>query len=136
MTNGILVNKAVNYILSNDETITSYVGDQIFPLLIPINPNDDINKIKFPLIVFARTAINPRYCKDGCYEDEITVQIVVCDKDYFRGCTIADAVREAFEWKRGTIQDINIAEIKLSGVSEATENNIFLQTLTFTLKVG
>lgn len=128
--NGILINKAIYYILSNDDTITGYVGNKIFPMIIPTDTT------VFPHIVFSRTSITPAYCKDGCYDDTVMVSIVVCDKDYFNSCKIAQAVRDALDGKRGTIQEIPLQEIRLTSVSEATVLDVFVQTLTFTIHVG
>lgn len=130
MTSTILIGKAIYSLLKEDTDLESYVGDKIFPMIIPTD------KVQYPWVIFSRTNILPRYCKDGCYEDTCTVRIIICDTDYFNSCLIAQKVREILEWKEGTEQDIIIKEIKLSGVSESTVNNVFVQTLDFTILCG
>lgn len=130
MINSILIGKLVYEKLSTDSALHSYVNGRIFPLIAEMGT-------AFPYIAFSKDSISPAYTKDGCYEDQVSVQIVVASVDYLQSLDIANVVRGIFEGKRYKSEELSISECRMTNVSEAYDDNagVFIQRLFFNFKV-
>lgn len=128
--NSILIGKFIYYILSNDEYIKTKVENKISPIIA----DEDTT---FPFIVYNRSGIIPEYTKCGICEDNVTVEINVVSDDYYESCEIANKVRNILEsTKKYTYDDMYIDSIKLSSSSETFSEFIYVQILSFQIKIS
>lgn len=123
---GILINKYIKQVLSDDEILTEMVkADQIKVMLT--------NPVKFPFVSLKRSAIDTTYNKDRSTEDVVTVEIAVVSDNYTQCIEIAQRIREILDYKvyRNTEDNIFITYIRLTDVQEDTVNDAYIQNLTF-----
>lgn len=126
MVNSILIGKKIYSILSKDEQLTQAVKGQIYPLLA--------NKsTTYPFIVYSRDNINASYCKDGNYQDDVGVTVVVVSNNYEESVEVANMVRKDLELLTYEDDDVYIADSKLLGVGESTSDDAYVQTIQFNL---
>lgn len=79
---GILINKYIKQVLSDDEILTEMVNaDQIKVMLT--------NPVKFPFVSLKRSNIDTSYNKDRSTEDVVTVEIAVVSDNYTQCIEIA-----------------------------------------------
>lgn len=123
---GILINKYIKQVLSDDEILTEMVKpDQIKVMLT--------NPVKFPFVSLKRSAIDTTYNKDRSTEDVVTVEIAVVSDNYTQCIEIAQRIREILDYKvyRNTEDNIFITYIRLLDVQEDTVNDAYIQNLNF-----
>lgn len=128
MTNSLLIGKKIKSILSNNSEFKNKVSGQIYPLLAN-------QSTKYPFVVYSRDAVDALYCKDGNYEDQVLVSTVIVSDNYEESVDIANMVRETFECLTYEDDDIYIAEVTLEGVSETTQDDAYVQKLTFKFRI-
>ena len=80
--------------------------------------------------------ITSDYSKDGWVEDRTEVTIICVSDDYGQTVEIAEAVRELLDDKAYRDDDIFISEIRLSGATEDQIENVFVQRLSFNVKIS
>lgn len=128
MKNALSINKYINKFLTESEAVTALVEVQnIRPLIL--------QPTIFPYISFMHGNISSSYTKDGWYEDSTTVDIISVSDDYGQTVEIAEAVRELLEEKAYKDDDIYISQIRLVGSTEDQIENVFVQRLSFDVKV-
>lgn len=120
-----MINKAIYYILSNDDPVKALVDTRIFALVAP-------ETTKAPLIVFARDSVEPIYTKSGLEYDQSSVTILIFSKEYANSIDILKAVRAALEWVKGTYNGVEIGDGRVTGIDEGydLEADMFYQTLS------
>jgi hypothetical protein len=129
MKNALSINKYINKFLTESDKITELVKvSNIRPLVLA--PTD------FPYISFMHSNISSEYTKDGWSEDTTEVVIICVSDDYGQTVDIAEAVRELLENSIYKDDDIYISQIRFSGASEDQIENVFVQRLTFNVKVS
>ena len=127
-TTSLLLGKYIYRILSEDETISGYVGKKIFPIVVE-------SGTQYPYIVFTRTSINTNFSKDGIIKDIVNVEINCVTDKYLEGCVIANAVRNLLDCSWYKSEELFISQIRLSNVVEAYQNDDYIQTLTFEFQI-
>jgi len=128
MKNALSINKYINKFLIESEAVTELVEVQnIRPLIL--------QPTIFPYISFMHGNISSDYTKDGWYEDSTIVDIICVSDDYGQTIDIAEAVRELLEEKAYKDDDIYISQIRLIGSTEDQIENVFVQRLSFDVKV-
>lgn len=126
MVNSILIGKKIFSILSKDTELKEAVNGQIYPLLA--------NKsTTYPFIVYSRDTIYPSYSKDGNYQDEVGITVIVVSNDYEESVEIANKVRSDLELLTYEDDDIYIADTHLTGVSENTSDDAYVQRINLNL---
>lgn len=129
MKNALSINKYINKFLTESETVTSLVSVQnIRPLILA--------PTIFPYVSFMHGNISSSYTKDGWSEDTTEVTIIAVSDDYSQTVDIAEAVRELLDNKAYKDEDIYISEMRLSGATEDQIENVFVQRLSFTVKIS
>ena len=132
MIDSLLINELIYNTLRNDPVVDSYVGDRLFPLIAA-------NGTNFPFCIYQREGVQSTLCKDGLYQDEVTVSIKVVSSTYFEGAHIAQAVRRVLQkpelnyFDAGT--NIKATHIQLISADEAYENDSYVQLLTFSMTI-
>ena len=129
MRNALSINKYINKFLTESETVTSLVSVQnIRPLILA--------PTIFPYVSFMHGNIQSSYTKDGWCEDSTEVTIIAVSDDYSQTVDIAEAVRDLLDNKAYKDEDIYISEMRLSGATEDQIENVFVQRLSFDVKVS
>ena len=129
MKNALSINKYINKFLTESEAVTSLVSVQnIRPLILA--------PTIFPYISFMHGNISSSYTKDGWSEDTTEVTIIAVSDDYSQTVDIAEAVRDLLDNKAYKDDDIYISEMRLSGATEDQIENVFVQRLSFTVKIS
>jgi len=129
MRNALSINKYINKFLTESETVTSLVSVQnIRPLILA--------PTIFPYVSFMHGNISSSYTKDGWCEDSTEVTIIAVSDDYSQTVDIAEAVRDLLDNKAYKDDDIYISEMRLSGATEDQIENVFVQRLSFTVKIS
>lgn len=122
---------AVNYLLKNNPDITAQLGDNIFPLGVP-NVDENGSNVKYPLIIYARSGIDPDYYKDLSKKDAVSVTIDIWAKSYKQAVEIATDVRSTLENKQGTFAGVRIQDSEMISANEAFDlPGYYGQILTF-----
>ncbi|GAH14501.1 unnamed protein product, partial [marine sediment metagenome] len=101
-----MINKAINYILSNDDPVKLLVKTRIFAVVAP-------EKTLAPLIVFSRT-VKPVYTKSGLEHDQSFVTILIFSKIYAESIDVMKAVRVALEFKKGNFAGVEIGDARVT----------------------
>lgn len=119
-----MINKAIYYILSNDDPVTALVVDRIFAVTAP---EDTV----VPLIVFSRESVDPIYTKSGHEGDRSSVIILIFSKIYDESIEILKAVRKALEFVKGEFNGVSIYGARVTGIDEGydLEADTYYQTL-------
>lgn len=121
MINSLGIGTVVYSLLSTIDQI----GTKCFPLIAE-------NSTSFPFLIYSRESLEPSYCKDGLYEDEVSMTVKVVSNTYDQGISIAQEVREILTLRNYTTEDMKINS-QLSSAYESYENDSYIQTLTFRL---
>ena len=128
MKTALHINKYINKFLTESESVTALVNvKNIRPLVLA--------PTEFPYISFMHSNIMSDYTKDGWCEDTTEVVIICVSDDYSQTIDIAQAVRELLEYNAYKDDNIYISQILFSGATEDQIENVFVQRLTFQVKV-
>ena len=130
MIQSILVAKLVYNLLKTNSKLEKYVKGRVFPIVADFGTD-------FPYVAYSRTYITPIYTKDFYTEDSVGVEVVVAAQDYLESLEIANIIREQFECKRFGLDDMEVTQTTLTGISEAYDDSagVFVQRLSFDFKV-
>jgi hypothetical protein len=129
MKNSLLITKYIRTILEQDKTLMAKISiKQFFPI-------DAKLSTKFPFCVVRRTGMNDFSSKDGIYEDQITVSLIVVDDNYFGSIEIANEIRNWLEAHRYSDDTINITQMRLTSSTEGYLNDAYIQELIFTITI-
>jgi len=128
--------KILSYVyskLSDDEDVSSMVGDDIFPNVVPDTNGED--QVKFPHIVMTRLTVDTTYTKtEGCKTDEATVEVLCWHTSYYEIIDLADYVRSALEFSKGEVGDITVTSSHFVSITEGFTDVAYYQRLIFTFK--
>jgi len=99
-------------LLSADATISSYVGNKIFPVQIPQNT-------QHPAIVYQHDSQVPTNIKDGPSPlDTVGLSIVIYATTYDDAQAIAGRVRTMLDHYQGTTAGVTVNRISFGGQSD------------------
>ena len=123
---GLLINKYLKKILSEDELLTNIVNVKNIKAMV-LAPTD------FPFVSFKRNSIDTLYAKDLPYEERIMVDIICVSNDYAESIEIAQRVRDILEYHvyQDTEENVQITYMVLNDANEDTISDSYVQTLTF-----
>lgn len=129
MLTALHINKYINKFLTECEALTNIVdANNIRPLILA--------PTVFPYVSFMHGNISSTYSKDGWTEDTTEVVIICVSDDYSQTVDVAAEVRKLLDNKAYKDEDIYISQMRLSGCTEDQIENIFVQRLSFTVKVS
>ena len=100
----ILIGLHIKRMLEQEEAVTRYVGNRIFPVVAPLGVDD------FPFVGYDMSGGTGDSTKDGTTDDVVTVQISVVAKSYEEAILIGNAVRYAFEGKTAVYEEFAVTE--------------------------
>jgi hypothetical protein len=124
-----MINKALNYLLKADSTLTALVGSSIYPIVMP-------EGTEAPCVVYFRDSLTPIYDKGSDVVDEEEVSVLCFSKDYPEAVEIIAAVRAALEGVKGDQAGVNIllARVRKGEEGYDIDSDTFFQKLTFIFK--
>ena len=127
---GIKANKYIREVLAADENLTGLVAADNIKVMV-------LQPTSFPFVSIRRSALETVYNKDIPTEDLVTVDIAVIANEYAQGMEIAQTIREILDYKvyLNTTDNVRITEIRFFDCVEDTVDDVFVQSLTFQLKM-
>lgn len=123
MINPFSVTTDIRELLTTDDTIKSFVGEKIFPLVAPDGTDDDF-------IVYQRDETKQEISKDGISDIAVIVYITIVSSDYLRSQDIAIAVKKRLE---GNYKG-DFRQILMDDSTEDLLDRKYLQILQFKIK--
>lgn len=100
----ILIGLHIKRVLEQEEAVTRYVGNRIFPVVAPLGVE------AFPFIGYDMTGGTGDSTKDGTTDDVASVRLSVVAKSYEEAIKIGNAVRYAFEGKTAVYKEFAVTE--------------------------
>ena len=100
----ILIGLHIKRVLEQEEAVTRYVGNRIFPVVAPLGVE------AFPFIGYDMTGGTGDSTKDGTTDDVASVRLSVVAKSYEEAIRIGNAVRYAFEGKTAVYEEFAVTE--------------------------
>lgn len=100
----ILIGLHIKRVLEQEEAVTRYVGNRIFPVVAPLGVE------AFPFIGYDMTGGTGDSTKDGTTDDVASVRFSVVAKSYEEAILIGNAVRYAFEGKTAVYEEFAVTE--------------------------
>ena len=127
---GIKANKYIRNVLADDENLTELVKPDNIKVMV-------LQPTSFPFISIRRSALETMYNKDIAMEDCVTIEITVVASEYSQGMEIANTVRQILDYQRyqNREENVRITEIRFFDCIEETVDDVFVQNLTFQLKM-
>lgn len=128
MINSLEIGKYINNILANNQDIQN-LHTKVYPLIAD-------NDAKFPFIIYKRVGLVSQICKDGTYQDNVTVEIKIVSDKYSVGVQLANIVRSLLQRPYMQYGDFEINDVTIDYASEDFIENAFIQTMQLTLKIN
>lgn len=127
---GIKANKYIREVLTADENLTDIVKAENIKVMV-------LQPTNFPFVSIKRTALETVYNKDIPTEDLVTIEIAVVTNEYSEGMEIAQIIRDILDYKvyLNRAENVRITEIRFFDCVEDTVDDVFVQNLTFQLKM-
>lgn len=100
----ILIGLHIKRVLEQEEAVTRYVGNRIFPVVAPLGVE------AFPFIGYDMSGGIGDSTKDGTTDDVVSVRLSVVAKSYEEAIKIGNAVRYAFEGKTAVYEEFAVTE--------------------------
>lgn len=127
---GIRANKYIREVLAADENLTALVKPENIKVMV-------LQPTNYPFISIRRSALETVYNKDIPTEDSVTIEITVVANEYSQGMEIAQTVRDILDDKvyLNKEENVRITEIHFFDCIEDTVDDVFVQNLTFQLKM-
>lgn len=90
----------------------------------------------YPFAVYRRTGLTTYNTKDKFnYSEHVLIEINVASKDYDESVELLDKIKSRLEHKSGIINDIYVEGIDVINSSEDWQNDAYIQTIVFRIKV-
>lgn len=116
----------INDILSSDEAVASIATD-VFPIVS--------DEAKLPYVSYRRINYDQDPVKTNYGSDTIQVEVNCYAEKYAQSVELAEAVRAALDGAQKGVDDVMMRSCFLSSSSEDWENDAFVQSLVFTIKI-
>lgn len=125
MTDAIKIGKYIYYTLTENSTVSEYVGLNVYPVIAE-------ESTSFPFIIYRRSSISVTdYSKDGYSEDMVDFSVMVASQNYEESCEIANEIRKLLEKKFKVFDNMEINDCRMVGISESYTDNAYVQSLDF-----
>lgn len=124
---------AIYNLLIANSTITTKVGERVFPGFIP-------QDTQFPAVTYAFDSQTPSNTKDGASKlDTMSLSIRVFHEDYVEAVAIGDAIRSVLDFYNGTQSGVTFNRITFQnqddgGVEYAYEFTVLTQSYNVRMK--
>ena len=128
MINSLEIGKYINTTLANNQDIKALKA-KVYPLIAD-------NDAKFPFIIYKRVGLVSQICKDGTFQDDVTIEIKVVTDKYSVGVQLIKIVRSLLQRPYMRYEDFDISDVTINFASEDFIDNAFIQTMQLTLKIN
>lgn len=128
MIDTLEIGKYINNILANNQDIKA-LNAKVYPLIAD-------NDAKFPFIIYKRVGLVSHSCKDGLYQDDVTVEIKIVSDKYSVGVQLANIVRSLLQRPYMKYNEYDINDVVINTAYEDFIENAFIQTMQLTLKIN
>lgn len=128
MIDTLQIGKYINNILANNQDIKA-LNAKVYPLIAD-------NDAKFPFIIYKRVGLVSQSCKDGLYQDDVTVEIKIVSDKYSVGVQLANIVRSLLQRPYMQFNEYDINDVVINTAYEDFIENAFIQTMQLTLKIN
>lgn len=115
--------------------IHSVLTDASSGITCKCNPLVADNDTKYPFIVYRRMNLVSSTCKDGVYEDEVVMEIIVVSSKYSETIDVATKIRKRLERQRVIFDNLEINDGNIIMATEEFTNNAYVQRMQFQFKV-
>jgi hypothetical protein len=115
--------------------IHSVLTDASSGITCKCNPLVADNDTKYPFIVYRRMNLVSSTCKDGVFQDEVVMEIIVVSNKYSESVDIATKIRKRLERQRVIYNDLEINDGNIIMATEEFSNNAYVQRMQFEFKV-
>ena len=112
--------------LSQDSSVNGY---RVYPLVAD-------NNAKFPFVIYRRAGLESSTCKDGTYEDSVTMEVMVVSDKYSTGIDIAVRIREILEKQYAIFNTMEINDGNMVLATEEYSDNAYIQRMQFNFKIN
>lgn len=119
----------------NSINIGKVVFERLKTLTNSVYPLIAENGTNYPFIIYQRDSITPSFCKDGQYEDDVMITVKVVASTYYGSLDLAQDVRTKLTFNDLAFDNMQITS-KLYTATEGYEQDAYVQTLTFELKIN
>ena len=131
MDNTILIWKYLLPQLTENEEFSKYIDEKyIYPIAA-------LEGTPVPYIIYRRDSLVPSYSKYNPgfsgWTNNISISLSVYSDNYNESAYIANLIRDIFENYTYEDEDIKIHPIELTNSLESVNNNVFEQTLIFSV---
>lgn len=111
-----------------DSSANEHLKGRIYPIVAP--------STNYPFVVYRRSSVKPVYTKDRLSPtDTATIELAVMETNYNRSVTVMNAVFEALQGYSGTVEDIEVSEIRMISSEEDFEGDCYNQIMIFEIDV-
>jgi len=93
------------------------------------------NDTKYPFIVYRRANLESSTCKDGVYEDNVVMEIIVVSNKYAESVDVATKVRKRLEIQTINFDNLEIDDGNIIMATEEFTSNAYVQRMQFQFKV-
>lgn len=115
--------------------IHSVLTDASSGITCKCNPLVADNDTKYPFIVYRRMNLVSSTCKDGVFQDDVVMEIIVVSNKYSESVDIATKIRKRLERQRVIYNDLEINDGNIIMATEEFSNNAYVQRMQFEFKV-
>lgn len=113
-------------LLSNEEV--KQRTNKVFPIVI--------DKAQLPYILYRRAALSHNPSKQGTPgADTVTMEVVCYTAKYVEGVELAEAVRGALDYASAESGGVQMRSCTLADSEEGYEDDAFVQSMIFTIKI-
>lgn len=110
--------------------VTALVGQKIFPIVA-------VQSTPAPYVTYCRTSVKPGYTKDRkSLTDTATVEVTIYAPTYEQSIAVMNAVDNALQGFRGTLEDIEVDRVRLINSEEDFQDGAALQNLVFEIDIN
>jgi hypothetical protein len=127
-----MIGKLIYSRLSTDGAILAYVGNKIYPDIVPQN-------VQYPFVVYTITNSTPVDYKDGQSNlEEIELQIDVYTQNYDDTQDLANLIRNRLDRFVGTVEGVEVQSIKYTASDSQIYNaelSVYWMSVDFLAKM-
>ena len=127
-----MIGKLIYSRLSTDGAILAYVGNKIYPDIVPQN-------VQYPFVVYTITNSIPVDYKDGQSNlEEISLQVDVYTQNYDDTQDLANLIRNRLDRFVGTVEGVEVQSIKYTASDSQVYNaelSVYWMSVDFLAKM-
>lgn len=129
MDNSIMIWKYLLPFLQENEDLQAKMNiDNILPLAAAA-------ETKYPIVIYHRDSIETTYTKGRGWSNRVYISLDIYTLDYTEGTEITNIIRNIFENKSLTTDEIRISDIYVSYINESWAEDAYRQTIQFIMTV-